>query len=141
MAEKSTRLNQHRISAGLVIAAGARPVNAGDGADITGWRGAMGGYAPLWFTLFLFATAACNLTSPTGGANGVEVWMYFTDQAKWTLVGYLNKGQPIPIVGANQGYAENLEFVGIGDRLAIAAAASGGQTASGAAEPIETRVV
>lgn len=139
MSEKALRLNQFRKS-GIAIAGGARPAAAGDGVDISSWHQIYGSYSPQMFTIFVNGSAAATVSSPTGGANGAEVWMYFADLAKWELIGWLNDKNSITVVGANQGWSQNLQFTGIGDKIAVAGTWSAG-TPDVQIEPLETRLV
>lgn len=112
----------------------ARPSIVTDGADVTSWR-ADGTYASRLASLFIGGTVACTITSPTGGASGVELWGYRL--AAWWRIGYLNDGADIAITSATQGYATQVDTLGVFDRLAIAGTASAG-VASSQAAPVES---
>jgi hypothetical protein len=108
-----------------VAVAATRPSADGDGVDITGWR-LGGGFGPSRAALFLDGSEAQTLTSPTGGADGPELWGYRLSQ--WWRLGYLNNGADIVIAGASQGFPTEVDVVGIFERLAVAATPSAGTT-------------
>lgn len=121
MAQNLVALNAGKLVTMPVTA--ARPVAAGDGVDITNWR-VTGLFGPPLASVMLGGTLAANVSSPTGGANGVEVWGYV--QTAWWLIGYLNNGADVPLAGAGQGFAQEMDVIGIFERLAIAGTPSAG---------------
>ena len=108
-----------------VAVAAARPAVAGDGVDITSWR-TSGQFSGPLAAIFLDGSQAQTINSPTGGASGVELWGYRLSQ--WWLIGYLNAGTAIPVVGVDQGFAAEVNVIGIFDRLAVAGTPSAGTT-------------
>jgi hypothetical protein len=108
------------LTLGAVV--GARPSAAGDGVDIAAWR--KSAYTPELAVVLLDGTLAAGLTAPGGGADGVELWGYVN--SLWKFMGSLKSGGQINIIGATQGYAEEVQHVGIATRLAIAATVSAG---------------
>lgn len=108
-----------------VAVTATRPTVAGDGVDITGWR-ANGIFAPPLAALFIDGTIAQTVDAPTGGANGAELWGYRLSQ--WWRLGYLNDGAAIEIAGGVQGYAQEINILGIFERLAVAGTPSAGTT-------------
>lgn len=106
-----------------VAVAAARPSLAGDGVDITSWR-TNGEFSSRMAALFLDGSAAQTLTSPTGGTKGVELWGYRLSQ--WWLIGIINNGEDVVIVGTGQGFACEIDVVGIFEKLAIAGTPSTG---------------
>lgn len=112
------------LSAKMVtVAVGARPVAALDGVDITPWR-VNGIYGTPLAAVMMNGTAAASVTGPSGSGLGAELWGYA--QTKWWLIGYLNNGSSVPIVANGQGFAQELDVIGIFDRLAIAGDVSAG---------------
>lgn len=109
-----------------------RPSAAGDGVDITTWRQA--GWAPTKAALFITGSETASLTSPTGGSDGPELWGYRLEA--WHKLGHLNNGSAIEIAGAAQGFATEVNLVGICERLAVAGTASAG-TATAKIVPIQ----
>jgi len=102
-----------------------RPTSDSDGVDITGWRLTAGYvYCPGVAVLRLQGSAALTLASPTDGLDGPELWGY--RDAAWWRLGYLNNGLDILIVGADQGFAAEVDFVGVFDRIAVAGTPSAG---------------
>lgn len=124
MANPTVRNLVARLADKLVQGAvGARPTLAGDGIDVTSWRTGAAFSSPRAVAQ-IDGTVAATLSSPAGGAKGPEVWGYV--DAQWWLIGYLNNGQDVPIVGNLQGFAQELDVIGIFDRIAIAATVSAG---------------
>lgn len=113
-----------REQAELLIAVSAtRPSGAGAGVDVTSWRqNAL--FGPPLAAVFLDGSGAQTLSSPTGGTAGPELWGYV--KGEWWLIGYLNNGTDIAIVGAAQGFAQEMQVMGIFERLAVAATISAG---------------
>ncbi|MBA2718943.1 MAG: hypothetical protein H0U52_06850 [Chloroflexi bacterium] len=101
----------------------ARPALITDGSDITSWRTG-GAYSPTRAAMFVDGTVAASFDSPTGGASGAELWGYRLSQ--WWLIGYLNNGTAVPIVGNLQGFSQEIDIIGIFDRLAVAGIPSAG---------------
>ncbi len=100
-----------------------RPSGGAAGVDVTSWRqNAL--FGPPLAAVFLDGSAAQALTSPTGGTSGVELWGYV--KSEWWLIGYLNNGTQIDIVGSTQGFAQEMQVMGIFERLAVAATMSTG---------------
>lgn len=112
----------------------ARPTAANEGVDLKSGTTAWPALFPLAATVFLTAAGAVTLNA-VGGANSPEVWGYRVDHGKWYLLGVLNKGVAISILAASEGYAEQIQFPGVFDRLAIVGAGAG---AAAAIEPMET---
>lgn len=111
-----------------------RPTNAGDGVSILDWR-TNGEFSSPIAALFLDGTVAQTISSPTGGNDGVELWGYRLSQ--WWLIGVLNDGADIVIVGSGQGRALEVDIIGIFEDLAIAGTCSAGSNMAGLA-PIQT---
>jgi hypothetical protein len=108
-----------------VAVSATRPTTAGDGVAVTSWQWpALGNAAPSGAVLFLDASEALTLASPTGGSDGPEVWGYRL--STWWRLGYLNNSIDIVIVGPAQGFAAELNIIGVFDRLAIAGTPSAG---------------
>lgn len=105
---------------------GARPSGATDGVDTSSWRS--GAYGPFSLQVYFDGTQAANVTQPTGGAVGVELWGLKTvnGAAKWWRVAILNGGSQIPIVSAALGESEKVDLVGSFDRLFVAGTGSAG---------------
>jgi hypothetical protein len=127
-------LSLTNLSLGGLVRA-TRPTLPDDGIAISSWRVA-GAASSIWFTCFLDATLAATINGP-GGAGQPELYMYRADRAKWSLIGLLGKGAPIVFAAAGMSWAESLQFVGLGDRLAIVAVPTAG-VVTGSAEPVET---
>jgi len=124
MAIRQILTNEAKLVAIPVTA--TRPSSASDGMDVTSWRAAVGyAFGPVTAALFLEGTVALTLSSPTGGLDGPEIWGYRFE--KWWRAGYLNNGLDIEIVGADQGFATEVDLVGIFDRLAVAGTPSVGE--------------
>lgn len=100
-----------------------RPAAPGDGMDISGWK-TNGQFSSPLAALFLEGTEAADIASPTGGANGVELWG--RNDGKWWICGYVNNGAVVPIAGADLGFAQEIQIVGIFDRLYICGTPSAG---------------
>lgn len=100
-----------------------RPTLAGHGVDVTTWRSNVF-FSSQMAVLMIDGDAAMSITSPTGGASGVELWGYRLSQ--WWRIGFLNDGQAVDIAGASQGYAAQVDIIGIFDRLAICGTPSAG---------------
>lgn len=135
----SAQRNLVTMNANLLVTtqvSATRPSISTDGVDITNWR-TTSPYAPPLAALMLVGTAAANVSSPTGGSNGAEVWGYVTAQSEWFLIGYLNSQTAVPIVGSAQGYAQEIDVIGIFDRLAVAGTVSAG-TVTAKLAPIDT---
>lgn len=103
----------------------ARPALATDGIDVTSWRTNQQFSAGM-AAVFLSAGVAAALTSISGSA-GVELWGYVAAPfSQWFLAGYLHDGVEIDLLGASQGFMQQLEILGSFSRLAVAAAVSAG---------------
>lgn len=102
----------------------ARPTTALHGVSVEGWS-ENGGFSPPLAAVFLSADEAQTLDAPTGGTAGPEIWCYHPSLG-WNRTGYLNDGQPIEIAGNGQGYAQELNVMGIFTRIAIAATRTAG---------------
>lgn len=100
-----------------------RPTAPGDGVSIEPWKTNGQFSAPL-AALFVSGTEALELTSPTGGANGVELWGF--RDGKWWVCGYVNNGYPVPIAGEDLGFAQEIQIVGIFSRLYVCGTPSAG---------------
>lgn len=101
----------------------ARPPDALAGVSIAHWK-TNGQFSPPLAALFIDGDAAMTIDSPTGGANGAELWG-FRDNV-WRICGYLNNGAPVLIAGAGLGFAQEINVVGIFDRLYVCGTESGG---------------
>ena len=111
-----------------------RPSTALHGVDVTSWRTGVF-FSSQMAALLVDGDRAMTIASPTLGANGVELWGYRLSQ--WWRIGYLNDGQSIDIAGDLQGYATEVDIIGIFDRIAIAGTPSAG-TAVAKLIPIES---
>lgn len=120
------KLVEHAISA-------TRPSGGSDGVSIAGWL-TNGTYSSPIAALFIDGSAALVLSSPTGGAAGAELWGYRLSQ--WWRIGYINDGDDVGIVGTAQGFAQQLDIIGVFDRLCVAGTASTG-TATAKIAPID----
>lgn len=112
-------LLDHLATAALAV--GARPAVPGDCRDISAWR--VGGFAPRFAVAEFDGSAAAELTGPAGGLGGPELWGVVRGNLR--LLAYL-KGNPIPIVDGDRGYAEELQDIGIATALYVAATVSAG---------------
>lgn len=101
---------------------GARPAAAGDGVDTSSWRS--GNYGPIATQIYFDGDQTANVTQPTGGAVGVELWGF--KLAQWWRIAILNGGNQIPIASATLGESERVDFAGGFDRLFVAGTASAG---------------
>lgn len=110
------KLVQHAISAN-------RPSLATDGVDISSWR-IHGQFSVPLAAVFIDGDQALDLSSPTGGTEGVELWGYRLSQ--WWRIGVLHNGSVIALAGNLQGFVQQIQIIGIFDRLAIAATPSVG---------------
>lgn len=120
------------LSVGVSI---TRPSGEGDGVDITSWRiSSDSQMGPAICAAFIDGSEALTINSPTGGLDGPEIWGWRLSQ--WWRLGYLNNGLPIIIVGATQGFATQIEGVGIFDRLAVSGTPTVG-TATAKLVPIQ----
>lgn len=119
-----------------VAVSATRPSTGAHGVAVDGWRSA-GSFSSPRATAFLTGDQAMTIGSPTGGANGVELWGYNAGIGKWFLIGYLNNGSVIPIVGAAQGFAQEVDVIGVFDRIAVAGTPSVG-AATAQLAPIES---
>jgi hypothetical protein len=115
IAQLTDKVQAHQLT-------GARPVATTDGVDITPWRS--GAYGPIAVQVYLDGTAPANITAPTGGTAGVELWAFKLGQ--WWRAATLNGGNSIPIVGDTLGETERVDFLGGFDRLFTAGTASAG---------------
>jgi hypothetical protein len=95
-----------------------RPSAAGDGVATTTLRG----YARV--SIILDADAARTIADPTDGTEGVELWGY--ESSQWSLVGILNGGADIAIIGDGQGRGFTVDMGRSYDRLVVAGTKSGG---------------
>jgi len=109
----------------------ARPSAPGDGVDVTSWR--TNGFSGASAAVMLKGSAAATVTSPTDGAQGVELWGYVL--GKWRLIVELRDGRDIT-VDADRGYAQEANVIGVFERLAIAGTVSAGAV-TGQIAPIE----
>lgn len=105
-----------------IIATTVRPAAAGDGVDIKFWR-TNNQFSAGMAAVFLSGTAPATVNAPAG-ALGAELWGYA--MTKWWLAGVLHDGLDIPIIGASQGFMQQLSILGIFERLAVAATVSAG---------------
>lgn len=105
---------------------GVRPSASSDGVDISSWRSA--GYGPFSVQVYFDGTQAANVTQPTGGTVGVEVWGFKTVNGigQWWRCAILNGGNQIPIVSDTLGETERVDSIGSFDRLFVAGTASAG---------------
>jgi hypothetical protein len=88
VAQLTERAVQHTLT-------GARPATVNDGADLTTWK-TQGAYGFVSALIYFDGSAAANVTAPTGGTAGVELWGL--KQGQWWLIGSLNAGSTIAIV-------------------------------------------
>lgn len=116
-----------------VAVTAARPSAPGDGVAITSWR-TNGEFSTRLAAVFLDGSTAQTLASPTGGADGPELWGYRLSQ--WWRIGVLHNGADIPIVGASQGFTIRVDIVGVFERLHIAGTPSAG-TCQASLAPIQ----
>jgi len=116
VAQLTDKLVEHAIT-------GARPTRSTDGADLVTWKTG-GAYGPISVAIYLDGSATATVTSPTGGAIGVELWGFKLGQ--WWLIDVLNLGAPIAIVSDTLGATEQLDGVGGFDRLFVAGTLSAG---------------
>lgn len=114
-------MNEGRLVTTAIVT--DRPVGALDGVDISAWRD-NGVFAPPLAGMFVSGSEALTLTSPAAGARGAE--LYGWRMSKWWLIGYLNDGLEIEIGGVDQGYAQEVNILGIFTRLAVVASISSG---------------
>lgn len=110
------KLVQHAISAD-------RPTTAVDGQSITSWR-VNGAFSMPLAAVMIDGDQALTLSSPTGGTEGVELWGYVLGQ--WWRIGVLHNGADIPIAGNLQGFVQQIQIIGIFERLCIAGTLSAG---------------
>jgi hypothetical protein len=115
------------VTAAAVISA-TRPTTIAHGVSIASWIQG-GRFAFPNCTAFIQGDGANRtITSPTGGAAGVEVWTWKNDAVgvgRWWLVGYLDGGATVVVIDPG-GWAQLLEGVAIGTRLCISGTPSGG---------------
>lgn len=123
MPERVAAINSLAVSATI---SATRPSGATDGVDTTGWYS--GGMAPGRVYVAIDGSVAATLSDPTGGTAGVEIWGY--ESAQWFIVGILNDGADVPIVGGSQGSAFVVDLGRAYDRLAIAGTPSAGAITS-----------
>ncbi len=114
-------MNESLIASVAVSA--TRPTSALHGVDVMHWR-ANGVFAPVLACLFLDGTLAATLTSPTDGTSGVELWGYRLSQ--WWRLGYINDSVDVELAGNLQGFAQQLDVIGVFERLCIAGTVSAG---------------
>lgn len=114
VAQLTDRVVQHTLT-------GARPSLLTDGADLTIWK-TQGAYGFVSALIYLDGTGAANVTAPTGGTAGVELWGLKLGQ--WWLIGSL--GTTLPIVGDTLGNVQQTDSVGGFDRLFVAGTVSAG---------------
>lgn len=102
-----------------MVLAATRPTTAADGVDITSWRD-VDGCAPSVFQLFLDGTAPCIING-LDSANGVELFGYVTVDGvgKWRWIPYVHNGAPIPILSAAIGWLQEMQRLGLYERLSI----------------------
>lgn len=110
------KLVQHAVAA-------ARPTTDEDGVSILSWR-TNGEFSGPIACVFIDGSLASTLDAPTDGANGPELWGYRLSQ--WWRIGYVNDGQAIELAGNLQGYVQEMNVIGIFERLCIAGTASAG---------------
>lgn len=106
-----------------VAVTAARPDDPADGVSILPWR-INNKFSSPRAALFLDGSATATLESPTGGSLGVELWGFVL--SKWWLIGYLNRGEDIPITDGDRGFAQQFDVGGVFERLAIAGTPSAG---------------
>lgn len=116
----------------------AVPTDNTFGADVTVQRDANGN-APSAEMIRIEGSAATTLTGPVG------LYGYLASSSKMYLIGILNNGADIVIPGANTGFAQEIEFATIFDRLSIGPLTgtltpSGGASVTVYVNPIQTTV-
>ncbi len=92
-----------------------RPNGVGDGINLIDWR--QSGYAPRSALALIEGDQALTIDSPTGGANGAEIWGLIL--GKWKLAGYLNNGSKVVVAGALLGYVQELDDLAAFTRMLI----------------------
>lgn len=108
-----------------VAVSATRPILSSDGVSVTHWR-ANGAFAPPLAVVFLDGSTAQTITVPTGGSEGVELWGYRL--STWWKIGFLHNAADIVIAGASQGFAQEVNILGVFERLAVAGTPSSGTT-------------
>lgn len=116
-----SKLDEFTVDCPIVA---ARPTAADDGVSVASWL--LGGaYSTRLAVVEVDGSAAMTIGSPTGGTKGAEVWVQ-NRNLKWRRVGYLNDGDDVDIASATQGYASELNLVGLYSRVAIVGTPAGG---------------
>lgn len=105
------------------VAVSARPTIATDGVDVSSWL-ENGIFCGAMAAVFVGGTADGVLTSPAGGAEGVELWGYRL--SKWWLIASLRDGRDITVYADGHGYSQALNVIGVYQRLAVAGSGVGG---------------
>ncbi len=121
MANSVYPLNGYKTAATAIVA--TRPSVVGDGVSVASFP-----YGTSRICIELDGDAAITLSDPTAGTLGVEVWAWDAafSTGQWFLVGILNNGADILLVGAAQGWAEVLDLGRPYDRLCVSATESTG---------------
>jgi hypothetical protein len=109
----------------------AAPTVVGDGVDITSWRSA-GEFSGAYAMVAVHGSVDAVISAAAGG-QGVEIWGYRL--GKWWLISELRDGRDITI-GANKGYAQAVNIIGVFERLAVVGTVSAG-VATARLAPIE----
>lgn len=104
------KLVQHTIGV-------ARPTLATDGVDVLSWR-TNGDFSGPIAAIFLDGDQAMTIAPPTGGTLGPELWGYRL--AQWWRIGYVNDGQDVSIAGNLQGFVQQMNIIGVFERLCVA---------------------
>lgn len=113
---------KNKATTAKALLSAARPANAGDGTDVTIWRS--GAFTFPDVGVFIDTDAASVLSAIDANAAGVEVWG--RQLGNWYYLAVLNDGLSIKLIGAGQGYSQELHDVGDYDELAIVAAKTAG---------------
>ncbi len=132
MSRTLTAMNEALLVTAVVSP--TRPSDVSHGVDITSWR-TNGLFSPANAVVFVDGDDVMTISSPTDGANGVELWGYRL--SRWSRIGYLNDGADVDIAGDGQGFAQPIGVVGVFERLAIAGTPSIGAAVADLA-PIDT---
>jgi hypothetical protein len=139
MSNQATALT-HLETASAVVST-TRPTDNTHGVSLAAWLVANIRYVNATWIIKSDGTN-CTIDSPTGGANGVEVWVYKANKAgvsSWLLVGYLMGGDIVPIVAASGGAAGPLLMIASATRVCIAGTPTVGRSPTYTIEPVEVQ--
>jgi len=128
MAASAGRRNLVAMSEQMLVqhVIGERPADVNAGASILGWRVNKQFSAPI-AVVFIECNVAAQLTAPANG-DAVELFGYRSDSGiGWRRIGYLNDAQLISVKADLIGYAQQVDVLGIFERLCVAATVSAGQ--------------